>query len=328
MILSASTISVLQACPRRFLLEADWLVIKWRAKALFDACLRTAILEISAGKSPAEAAKDAKSQFLQVAANPGLDLPYGTDSYKVAKDYSAMLDTILRAAARWNLPKLAEHPAVVLNSAVSWQPLAAVDEAGELHRFITLDRWTDADLSRELHGWGVFGDVAITGKPMTIHVVEVGQIRNGRRSSAWARAWKHPTMGNTMKIHFAHKDGSTFKGWTPYYLMDHPDEDIDAWVEVMYKEGVAQRLVQHVGVAVPPQEVCDDTRRQVMQEATRARVLLSERSSTRWNALPMSRGACDGFVPCPWQAACHQAVTDLATTGLYQIKTKAMLAVA
>jgi len=327
MILDAASLTVLQACPRRFLLESDWIALRWRAKSLFDACLRIHIPAITNGTGADRAAADAKMRFLQAAANPGLDLPYGSDSYKIAKDYAVMLDTVLRAATKWNLPKLKDSPAVRLNSAVEWQPLAGVDDKGELHRFVTVDRWTEEDLARELHGWYVFGDVAATGKPMMIHAVEIGQMRGGRRASAWARGWKHPTMPN-LKMHFARKDGSTFKGWTPVYLADHADMDPEEWVELMHREGVAQGLVRHVGVEVPADGVQQDTIRQIMQEAARAGVLISERRSTSWRAMPMSRGACDGLVPCPWQGACHAEVTDPATTGLYQLKSKSMLRVA
>jgi hypothetical protein len=41
--------------------------------------------------------------------------------------------------------------------------------------------------------------------------------------------------------------------------------------------------------------------------------------------LPMSRAACDLWVPCPYQALCHRAdrVRDPADTGLYVQKASA-----
>jgi len=315
MILDAKLLSDLQACPRRFLLNTNYEVLHWRPKLLLDACLRVGIQRISNGQDVAVVASDAKAQFLQTAANPGLDAPRGTDTYKLAKDYCALLETILLAAPRWSLPALTDSPVVALNSTTQWQPLAFTDAAGELHRFVTTDRIDDGTIARELHSWYVFGDMCVTRKSMTVHVIDIGQTRNGRRASAWARGWKHPAMAN-LKMRFARKDGSTFKGWLPVYLAD--GGDAEAWVAQMYAEGVAQGLVHIVPVALPSEAVIADTVWQILQEASRAHRLSAERGPRRWLAQPMSRAACDGMIPCPFQNVCHgEMVTDIISLGLY-----------
>lgn len=331
--LNAYTLTTLQGCSRRLLLESDYEVLRWRPKLLLDACLRSGIEIISNGGSEIvdRVADDMKARFMQVAANPGLDVPYGANSYVIAKDYTAMIDTILRAAASWGLPPLTDSPIVRLNSITSWQPLAfaASSAANEsLHRIITVDRWTDDNLAREAHSWYVTGDIAATRRPMTLHVIEIGQVRNGRRASAWARAWQHPTMP-TLKLRFAHKDGSTFKGWKPIYLADSRKLDPAEWVKRMDAEGAAESLTRHIKIDVPTDALCEDTTRQIMLEASRASVLLSERRSAPWRSLPMSRGACDSIAaPCPWQHACYESATDLTSLGLYQIKGSAKVATA
>lgn len=322
--LDAKKLTDLQSCPRKLLLHTDWEILRWRAKSLLDACLRVGIQRISCGAEPAAIAVEMKGLFLQSAANPGLDAPYGADTFKLAKDSCAMLDTILRAAARWSLPQLVDSPTVKLNSTIEWAPLAAMDASGELHRFVTVDRWDEGELSRELHSWYVFGDICATRRPMTLHAIEIGQTRKGRRASAWARGWKHPSMPN-LRMRFVRADGSAFNGWKPMYLADYPNSNVDVWVAQMFDEGVAQSLVHHVPIALPDDNVIADTLRQMMMESRRADVLISERSSTPWSALPMSRGECDGIVPCSWQYACHQSITDLSTTGLYVARNRDML---
>lgn len=325
MIFDAKRLTDLQSCPRKLLLHTDYEVLRWRAHSLLDACLRIGIQRITNGMDPAAVATEAKGLFLQTAANPGLDAPYGADTYKLAKDSCAMLDTILRAAARWALPALVDSPTVRLNSSVEWAPLAAMDAGGELHRIVTVDRWDEGALARELHSWYVFGDICATRHSMTLHAIEIGQTRKGRRASAWARGWKHPAMPN-LRMRFVRADGSAFNGWKPMYLADYPHSDVQLWVDQMYEEGVAQALVHHIPVAVPEESVVADTLRQMMIEARRADVLISERASTPWSALPMSRAACDGpLVPCAWQYACHQTVTDLSTIGLYVARNRDML---
>jgi len=308
------------------LLNYDFEVLHWRPKSLLDACLRAGILRVSHAEDPSAVASDMKAQFLQAAANPGLDAPRGTDTYKLAKDYCALLDTILRAAARWELPALADSPVVSLNSTTSWQPLASIDATGELHRFTTVDRWGDNDLSRELHSWHVFGDISATRRPMTIHVIEIGQTRNGRRASPWARGWRHPTMPN-LRMRFVHQDGSTFKGWTPMYLADYANSDPAAWVEQMFREGVAQTLVRTVPVAAPSDPVIADTLSQILLEAARASVLITERRSIPWSALPMSRAACDSIIPCAFQPCCHSEKVNINEIGLYLPRKQAYAAV-
>jgi len=317
MILDARSLSELQSCPRKFLLNLDYEVLHFRPKSLLDACLRVGVQRISNSEDIEAVVGDAKTRFLQAAANPGLDAPRGTDTYKLAKDYIVMLETILRVAARWGLLPLHDSPSVALNSTVQWQPLAFEDANGELRRFITIDKWTDADLSRELHSWYCVGDMCATRKPMTIHVIEIGQTRNGRRASAWARGWKHPTMPN-LKMHFAHKDGSAFKGWLPVYLAD--GGDAEEWVEQMYGEGVAQALVRTVPVAMPGEKTRLDTVWQMLQEANRAGRLIAERGPRRWMAQPMSRVACDGMVPCSFQSVCHGENVKVEEIGLYRIR--------
>jgi hypothetical protein len=329
MIISPSSLTSLQSCPRRFLLESDYSPIRIRPKALFDKVLRTALLALSNGAIAKDAAADARATFLEAAANPGMDLPRGLDSYKIALDWCAMLDTIVRAAAGWGMPALSPSPVVHWSSTTErgWQPESFTSPDGTLHRIVTVDSWSDADLSRELHSWGVFGDLCVTGRTMLLRVVEIGRMRNGRRASPWARAWRHPSMPN-LRIRFARVDGTAFKGWTPYYLADHRDADPDEWVRQMEKEGVARSSVRELRIDPPPEEVIADTLGQMRMEATRGSVLLSERGSGGWRAQPMSRGACDLPFPCVWQAACHQTVIHIETMGLYERKGRGRLAVA
>jgi hypothetical protein len=324
MILSARSLSSLQSCPRRFLLESKYDILKWRPKALLDASLRKGILDISQGKPVAEVAGNAVADFLQAAANPGLDLPRGTDPYKVAVDHCAMMETVLRSAAHWRLPRLAECPPLRVNaSETEWQlsSFQAPDES--LHRFVTMDRWDEAAMARERHGWAAAGDTAATGRGMTVHAVEIGQRRAGRQSSPWCRAWRHPAMPN-LKLRFANKDGSKPKGWEAIYLADHRDLDRDAWVRQMEGEGIMPGLVHEMAIPRPTEKDRAATLWGIMQEARRAGVLLSE----HWAELPLHRASCDGMVPCPFIPACHEGVTDLGNTGLYVLRSRDILRVA
>jgi hypothetical protein len=326
MILSASSLTDLQSCPRKILLSTDWEILKLRPKQMLDSCLRRGILSITQGGDAAAIAEQFKLEFLQAAANPGMDTPRGAKPYEIAKDHVAMIQTILRAAKRMGLPVLRESPVVPLTSTTDYQPLAFTDGV-MLHRIITVDRWDDAALSRELHSWYTIGDQAVTGLPLTLHVIETGQTRNGRRASPWARGWRHPTLRNAHRIRFLHKDGSTFKGWTPVWLADERELDAEEWVEAMWREGAVAACWKDIAVASPTMAQRSTTLGQLRLEAHHMSVLISERQSNPWSALPMHRGSCDGMVPCGWQEACYRNGTDVQQSGLYQSKMQGNLRV-
>jgi len=300
MVLDAHAIGDYQACHRKGVLSRDWRPQKWPPKRLWDACFRSAVISIvQQAVPPAQAAADARARFLQAAANPGLDIT--TNPFLAAKDWCAMLDTTLRSMARAELPpQLREVPPVRLNSGVEWLPLAQSD-GQSLHRFISVDRWDDAARYRELHSWRVMGDVAVTGLPMILHIVEIGQMRSGRRASLWARAWKHPTMPS-LSMRFKGKLPGAFKGWKPLYLSDS-HVSADDWVEQMWKEGAAQDLLHQVQVKVPQEHQRAAVVRDVLQEAIAIRELTEDEAA--WSDLPMSRNACDGIVPCEFQSVCY-----------------------
>jgi hypothetical protein len=200
---------------------------------------------------------------------------------------------------------------VVLEHEVTWESLAHVDDHSTLHRWITVDHWGEADLVRELHSWRTIGEMAATGLPMTIHVIEIGQNRNGRRSVAWARAYKHPTMAN-LGMHFKGKDPKAFKGWRHLYLADSK-MDPDAWAEQLWKEGAAQELLHDIRVKVPSEKQCAAIKREIVMEAQ-----AMERVKEPWSELPMSRNACDVYVPCPFQQVCYTDVVNIGELGIYQ----------
>lgn len=312
----ALTMSEWQDCKRRYVLSRDWRVIKWRPKSLFDSCLRRAIFRISNGLHVEEAAMDARTEFMGAAANPGLDVfKSGIDPYKTAMDYCAMLDTVLRALSKLTLLCLHEVKDLAITDSFVWRTNVHSDDSGTLHRWITVDDWGDSDIARELHSWHVMGDICVNRVPLMLHVVEIGQVRNGRRASPWARAYKHPAMPG-MHIRFRKVSGAELGGeWKPFYLADNSHAiDADAWVAIMEKEGVAQERIHHLNVNCPPDSVCVATVDQIINEVNAMQMVKGG-----WSTLSMSRNHCDTFVPCPFQNVCYsEQVIDIRSLGLYQ----------
>jgi hypothetical protein len=327
MILDAYSLDTFQRCPRRWLLERSWRVIRWRPKSLFDSCLRQGIFQISNGSDPAAEIQRARTRFLSTAANPGLDLSEGADSWVVANDYAGMLSTVLTAVARTVLLTVQQLPPIRVtesDASSQWSPLSWSDESGTLHRWITVDAYDSAILSREAHSWSVFGDIVTLDAPLTLHVISIGQQRNGRRHSPWARAYKHPVIAHRYKFQRKNSRGhgtSLSEQWIPIWYADQPNPDPVTWVDLMDSDGITPTLLHHIPIAQPSEEVRRDTLDQLNSLATRMSRLVSEHPGpSDFVQEPMSRSACDSLVPCPHQELCYRERPGegIAALGLHQ----------
>lgn len=306
MIVTPYSLTTYQSCPRRWRIEQDWMVRKWRAKSLFDNCLRQGILQISAGSDPKLVVEEMRQRFLTVAADPGLEISSG-QPYQVAMDWCAMLATILTALSRITLLQVqrTQPLAIAATSAFAYSPSSFIDESGTLHRWVTVDRWDADAMSREFHSWNVYGDMAITDQGMQLHVIEIGQQREGRRASPWAKAYKHPVIAGN--IRFQRPDGKggqrklAGEQWRAHYLADDPKLTATQWVDLMDSDHVTPSLVHHLTIDPLSEEQVVRGRAQILQVAQ----AMHTTSQLAPGGLAMSRPACDGLVVCPWQEACY-----------------------
>lgn len=315
--LDAPSLTHWQDCRRRYLLGAEWQAVRWRPKTLLDACLRRGVYELSNGADVEAVVVNAQTYLMEAAADPGLDVQ-GYPPYPLAKDLTSALETILRSVARLVLLTLHDVAPVRLNSQMEWRPLAWADDSGELHRYITVDRLTEDRIAAACHGWSVIGDIAATGCPMTLHIVEIGQQRRGRYTSAWTRAFRHPAMPS-LGLRFNKKDGTALTRWQSVYLADMPAQDPKEWVDRMWAEGAAQKAMHHFGVEVPGAQVIQRTLSDIMYEGVRMREAQEDAGAVPWSSLPMSRKACDAIGnPCVFQSVCYAPdIVPVDSLGLY-----------
>lgn len=326
-ILDAVSIDLWQRCRRQALLSTDWKPRKWRPKSLFTAILRQSVYNLSNGGDKEALVSDGTARFLREAANPGLELPHGSNPYAVAREWVTLLSTVVRAVSHLTLLTVKMPKPVVLNEDLLWQPLAWADDSGQLHRWVVTDHWDEDAKYRELHSWRTIGDIVMTEAPMMLHVVEIGNQHEGRRASSWTRAWQHPGLPST-KTRFRSPKGEPLRGWKPLYLADDRNANHDDWVAQMMREGEVSRLVKHVTVNVPSQTVVEDTRSQLIMEGEALRMATLTRLDSSWKAYPMSRAACDGFVPCAYQAVCYSdpaKLVQIADLGLYLAKDEVIV---
>lgn len=317
-LIDASLIIDFQACRRRYLLSRKWRPQRWQAKLLFDSCLRRAILSLGEGKDVKDVISEASSRFMSTGANAGLDV-VGVDPYTVAQDYCAMLETVLHAISKRNVPKMKEIKAVKIGRDIDWVFLAYQDIHGELHRTITVDRWDDERLTQEMHSWYVFGDIAAAGKPMNLHVIEIGRMRDGRRHSPWVRAWEQEHFKG--RIMFQKKSGGKLEGaWKPIFLPDTDRYSAADWVGFMDHENVTDTLFHDVQITVPSIEHIKDFKRQVQIEARQ--MMEWEEAVTDPRIVPMSRASCDNPYPCRFSPICFSPIieVDVPGLGLYKLR--------
>jgi len=238
----------------------------------------------------------ASIQFMERAAKPGLDV--SVDPYELACDFAAMLKTVITRIYAGVTPGLKAGPTIILSPSVKWSCRALADQTGALHSWIAVDSLNDNVLAREFHSWGVLGEIATTGMPLTLHVIEIGRQSGSHQVSPWCRAYRHPVLIG--RFAFQAKDGKALgPNWKPVYFQDSRKNDPQEWVEMMVRDGV--NLCHEVPVrAIAPAQakrICED----ICIEAARMEAL----QSTRWQDEPMRRTSCD-VPPCMWQGTCYR----------------------
>lgn len=316
--LNGHKLSTWQRGRRLYAIEENYQYLPWHPKALFSAVMRRAIFAQSAGVDRKQVASDAVSQFMSRAKQPGLDVPYGTNTYTLAMDWCAMIRTVLAYLERITLVVLHEIDPVLLSHSdvpdvdVRWSFLAHADESGMLHRWVFVDTIDEDTVLKELHKWEVIGDIITYGSPMMLHFIAIGQTKDGRRYSPWCRAYSNPVIAG--QIRFGKKKGQLSENWKPIFFADNPNNNPDHWLDQMIEDGAHEPLMLHKTVGEPDKIHVDNFYRDIRYETKQ---ILSADTRTPMN-LPMCRVSCDVPFVCPHQTVCYSLKTTFENSGLYE----------
>jgi hypothetical protein len=340
--LDANSLSVYQRCRRRWLIDRTWRPRRQHPKSAFDRLLRQGVLRLEAGEDATVVAQSLRTAFLKQAASPGLD--FTRDAYTEAMEWAGMLEVVIEAVSRSPLEVTRPSQPVALSADVSWLPLARVDDSGCLHRWLTVDALDSDRLAAELHSWQVFGDIAAADAPLTLHVVVIGSVRDSggtrRRHSPWCRAWAHPVIVGRLKMQRTGGRKLSGEQWKPVWRTDMPQMTAHAWVDLMAKEEALPGVIHHLSVAAVSPAHREQFVREMAQEAEAMRRLLPTatsrpagadildpvRASADFWQVPMSRPACDGWRPCPYQPVCYGPVAvPIESLGAYEPRPAAAL---
>lgn len=298
--LNAATLTSFQRCPRLYLLNQSEETHKWRPRSAFLRQLRAAIHSLSTdGGKLQDVTAEAVAGLMELAANPGLDAPR---PFETARSLSSTLKTVLARVDACQPPKTRPLPKILVGDQHKWEVTAFFDGV-MLHVWTAVDSLSDATLARELHGWQVVGDCAVSGLPMVLHVIEIGrQSASGRYNSPWCRCFAHPIV-----IHrwaFQQKDGSPLKGkWKPIYFEDGRN-DPQTWIELMARDNV--QALKDVPVNALSVAQCEQVKREIIIEADRMQTI----GGKPWELEPMRRTACD-MPMCSWQSVCYKPIIKL-----------------
>ena len=318
MLLSAELLTTFQRCKRRYALEREWKVNRWRPRDLYQALLREAVFAISNGADATATANEACTRFLETAAKPGLDIL--TDPYTIARDWCAILQTSLEAISRLVLLTLERGPLVLIGDH-KWQTTAFRDESGVLHSWFAVERWDEDTQYQKLHSWEVFGDCAANNVGMQLHVVEVGRATKGHQHTPWARIFAHPVLPGHHR--FQKLEGGKLEGsWKPKWYQDSDKNTASEWVDLMERDQL--ELVRHVAVREPAGGHVERFQRDAVRLAGRMERMaemcspVTGRLVADWEDEIMERPQCD-IPPCPWQDVCYSpsGVTNIEVFGLY-----------
>lgn len=233
--------------------------------------------------------------FLEKAAKPGLDV--SGDPFTIAQDFAAMIKTVITSVAAGVVPGLKPGPSIILSADLKWSCRVLADSAGALHLWDAIESVNDTTLARLFHSWHVLGELATTGMPMTLHLIEIGRQSGDHQQIAWCRAYAHPHI--THRFAFQSKGGKPLVGnWRPVYFQDSRRNDPDTWVEIMERDEV--RLSHRIPVRPLTPAQSKRIRSDIELEAARMEAL----HGINWQDEPMRRTSCDA-PPCYWQPLCY-----------------------
>ena len=237
---SADKLLAIDRCPR----SAFW-GQSWEAPALHpNEVLRRAVDAglLTDEEDPGQLAGDMVMTF---AAERTLDIE--GSQYTCAIHNAALADIIV-TAIRGSGPSWA-RPADLAIGTLNWESSSFLDPSGvRLHRVLLADRWSEDRFRSEMHSWKGLGEISVYGMPQTLHVVLIGQRRDGRHYSPWSKAWLHPrTRCLRIKKRTGEFDGSK---WIECWR-ETADISRDHWLDQMKEDHVMHDVFFEKDISVP-----------------------------------------------------------------------------
>jgi len=250
-VFSADLLAASDRCPRAGFYSRDWEFSRIHPTEILRRAVDVGLM--SEEDDPGQTAGD---YVMTLAAERGLDIE-GSGVYPIALHNAALADlvTILLRALEppWARP---EDRTV---QGVSWASSAFLDPSGvRLHRVLIVDRWSDERSKAEQYSWKSLGEQSVYELPMTIHVVVIGQRRNGKHIGPFSQGYLHP-RSRTLRIRKRTGEGFS-KDWTRVWREEQDTISRAKWIDQINEDGVMQDAIFTLDCDPPPIKLASEIR--------------------------------------------------------------------
>lgn len=231
----------------------------------------------------------------------GLDPGLESDVYNIydqVTHLSCLADIVCCAVRKPQEKPWSAPDPVRIGDGPLWTSAAYLDPSGTyLRRIALVSNWSDDRHYSEARSWFSIGEVAIYGLPMQQATVILGQSRNGKRSSPWAKGLLHPA-NKKLRFRKKHDVSQPFKDtWLPVWREDHDEIETTTWLQRMLDDGVLQDVCFKVDIPALGALARDKIRDMAAQK-------LEELAGLK--AAPDAQlTGCDWPKPCLFRTPCH-----------------------
>lgn len=305
MILSAPLLDTWDRCPRRYQFEREWESCSISPLGLLYAAVEGSL-------TASEPIEGARSVILERTSR--LDVDSGDLSPLSAIRHITSTAEVIALALRQRFG-CATHLEPVPMGKHQWQS-RLFEMKGELHRVILASYMDDDTLRSYAHSWGTVGELAALERPLSLTLVIIGNQRNGRRHSHWARAYQHPIQKSSLRFASRKRDDGFTQAWKTVWR-EQTDITAETWLDRMASDDVLGELIVSRRVKYNGADARMVQARQELVEIAPAMAQTVDPMS-----LPMRRSSCDevGRSACEYQAVCYSptSVTPEDLPGLYR----------
>lgn len=242
------------------------------------------------------------------------------DPYDMMKHYAAMAECLARILRQPNSEPIRPYGVIYQGKAKpddsnGWNVESYLVDGGmRLMRFVLVDHWDDDRQLAELHSWRSIGDICVTGLPMSLRVLVIGQSRQGRRFGNWTRAKQHPYNKSIRFKRKQAKDEDLVGEWRTVWR-ENTQVTADHWIEQMARDQVLRESAFEVRVKVPDKL----QRERVLEDISRIAAEM-DKAKQQAERFPMTRSACDDAIrgACRYQSVCYAPMEiEPEETGLF-----------
>ena len=243
-------------------------------------------------------AKHASDMAMKIACENTIDTSE-TDLLSMAKHIAALAGMIVWILRPENAPWESPEPVQIGNH--TWEPSCFYGaNESELRQIVIVDRINELKELEIRNSWDVRGESAIYNLPISVIVVIVGQLRNGKWKSPLTFGYRHPKAKD---LRFRKRDDSQFAdNWTRVFR-ELDDSTTEEWYDAILRDGVLTECFTVLPVECPT----DAVRIVELAESKLDRIYDSAEIPE-----PQPSQCFQRINPCPYRHCCAEGPSEAA----------------